>query len=59
MHGIMMMWISKEFPERRRYTPTSMEKAKLVDKEYPKLGQRCLNVLFLFMASRLLHMVDE
>ena len=26
-----------------------MEKAKLVDKEYPKLDQRCLNVLFLRM----------
>ena len=40
MHGIMRMSISKEFPEHRRYTPTSMAKAKLVDKEYPKLGQK-------------------
>jgi hypothetical protein len=54
MHGIMRMWISKELSERRRYTPTSMAKAKLVDKEYPKLGQRCLHVLFLSKVHRLL-----
>lgn len=47
MHGIMRMRIFKEFLERRRYYPIRMAKAKLVDKEYPKLDQRCLNVLFL------------
>jgi hypothetical protein len=39
--------------------PTSMAKAALVVKEYPKLGQRCLNLLFLPMADRPLHMIPE
>jgi hypothetical protein len=38
---------------------TSMAKATLVVKEYPKLGQRCLNLLFLSMADQLLPMVPE
>lgn len=50
MHGIIKMWISKEFPERRRYNPTSMAKARLVDKEYPKLGQKVSKV-FCFSTS--------
>lgn len=59
MHGIMRMWSIKEFSEHRRYLRTSMAKASLVDKEYPKIGQRYLNVLFLRIADQVLHMISE